>query len=483
MVNQLNAFVSTVNNLTGESTSKELVEFCKKWLDEAADKISAADIDRGFSQLQLPKHTLGYICLFLARLPKLKLENDYIEYVTRVNDAIFSYNDTQIAWAPEIYCRLFQNIADVLISKGLALHGITLLRDAILKFTRHSTEHLTNIHASLFCLCLKSRHFTEALPFFQLNVIDLFKSGTSLNSSENAGKSSASNALDSGEDKFPAPCQKTVLDAKPMLLFFYYGGMILCALEKYEDALLFLEHGICLPAVRLSAIVLEAFKKYILISLILGRTKPVAQLPSYKSSLIQRCAVPLSTRYMNLSSLVERVSNERGDVAAAIGNFLNEHRNVFEKDRNVGLVKQLIIRTKENAIKRLGNVFISLHLNEVSRFSFIMNINETEVIARRICHRDKYPLQYDQKTQTFRFDTTTDSEDSEQKDQSSVCQQQVENALCEMIKLSKLIKNFDDVVRVNPTYVSKNRAMSSGMFPEDEGFHATGGFSSSPPHS
>lgn len=116
-----------------------------------------------------------------------------------------------------------------------------------------------------------------------------------------------------------------------MLLYFYYGALILCALEKYEESVLFFEHGICLPATRLSAIVLESLKKYILVSLILGRHKPLQHLPPYKSSLIQRFATPLSAAYVSLSALIEKISNERGNVAAAIEKYLQDKRDVFEK--------------------------------------------------------------------------------------------------------------------------------------------------------
>jgi hypothetical protein len=64
--------------------------------------------------------------------------------------------------------------------------------------------------------------------------------------------------------------------------------MVLCTLEDWERALMFLEHAICLPAPKPSAIVLEAFKKYVLVSLILGRNNPEKNLPGYRSPSIQR---------------------------------------------------------------------------------------------------------------------------------------------------------------------------------------------------
>ena len=58
-------------------------------------------------------------------------------------------------------------------------------------------------------------------------------------------------------------------DAKHFLLYYYYGGMIYAALKNYDRALYFFEVAITTPAMAVSHIMLEAYKKYILISLIL----------------------------------------------------------------------------------------------------------------------------------------------------------------------------------------------------------------------
>ena len=63
--------------------------------------------------------------------------------------------------------------------------------------------------------------------------------------------------------------QGSQAEAKYFLLYFYYGAMIYTALKKFERALYFLEVVITTPAMAVSHIMLEAYKKYILVSLIL----------------------------------------------------------------------------------------------------------------------------------------------------------------------------------------------------------------------
>lgn len=62
--------------------------------------------------------------------------------------------------------------------------------------------------------------------------------------------------------------------------------MIYTALKKYNQALYLFEVAVTTPAVAVSHIMLEAYKKYILVSLILqGKITP---LPKYTSQVIGR---------------------------------------------------------------------------------------------------------------------------------------------------------------------------------------------------
>lgn len=58
-------------------------------------------------------------------------------------------------------------------------------------------------------------------------------------------------------------------DAKYFLLYYYYGGMIYLAVRNLDRALYFFEVAITTPAHAVSHIMLEAYKKYILVSLLL----------------------------------------------------------------------------------------------------------------------------------------------------------------------------------------------------------------------
>lgn len=63
--------------------------------------------------------------------------------------------------------------------------------------------------------------------------------------------------------------QRGSYDVKHFLLYYYYGGMIYTAVKNYDRAQYFFRVCITTPALAVSHIMLEAFKKYILVSLIL----------------------------------------------------------------------------------------------------------------------------------------------------------------------------------------------------------------------
>lgn len=150
-------------------------------------------------------------------------------------------------------------------------------------------------------------------------------------------------------------------DAKYFLLYYYYGGMIYTAVKNYERALYFFEVAITTPAVAMSHIMLESYKKYILVSLILHGTvrassndmqshnRPVMGLTfsclfnrqitpfpkSNSSPVINRFMKPLSHVYYELAKAYSTSSSE--DLRVVI----NKNRDVYTRDINLGLVKQV----------------------------------------------------------------------------------------------------------------------------------------------
>lgn len=221
------------------------------------------------------------------------------------------------------------------------MHGTQVLIVAIEKIQLTETQ-LTPIHADLCQLCLCSKFFKPALKFLEIDI-------TSIAATE----------------------EQQDTTTKYFLLYYYYGGMIYTALKDYDRALYFFEVAISTPASAMSHIMLEAYKKYILISLIL-RGKQVT-IPKYSSQVITRFIKPLSQHYHELCNVY--INNQSPDAVRAV---ITKHQETFVRDNNFGLVKQVLATLYKKKIQRLTKTFLTLSLSDVASRASLSGPAEAE---------------------------------------------------------------------------------------------------------
>uniref|UniRef100_A0A915N8I9 Lipid-binding serum glycoprotein C-terminal domain-containing protein n=1 Tax=Meloidogyne javanica TaxID=6303 RepID=A0A915N8I9_MELJA len=364
MVN-IQAFIASVQNLTGDGTSNELVHFCRKWFDENNDKLNFVEADRLLNQLVASQtttsFTLAIVCCLFCKVTKVKTENELKDFLIGFDEVTSTDNSNSANPPPQ-------------------------------QSQQPSSTAPTN----------SSSLTSTAVSFLQKAVNTV--SGTF------------------GNPKSDVPCNKPTLQTivlfnrRSILLYFYYGALIYGALEKWEDSCLFLEYLITLPSKRCSSIILEGLKKYLIISLIIGRKKPLELLPSYRTPSLNRNYYHYALVYIRLPHLIEKALEAKKDLVVVLENFLNDKIAVFSKDQNVGLMKVLINVSRENALKRLENIFVSLQLNDVCRLAHLpSNINNDD------------------------------------------------EAMNEIIELSKVIRSFNDVIRLNPNFIEKGIQRSKSV--------------------
>ncbi|KAH7701156.1 PCI domain-containing protein [Aphelenchoides avenae] len=408
-----------------------MVEFCKKALADPLEKASSADLDRIFNALTPDRYVAGVVCALIAKLNKVKSNDDLSRFLAQVADNVPRFNQEQLEWTPELYCALFLQLSEVLIKKNRALSGISLLASAIEKLQGDVSGRLTSVHAALFCLCLKAKRFDAALPYFSVNINHMF-----------SGKSSG------------------YVETRHVLLYFYYGGMILCALERFDQAQLFFEYAVCVPSLGASAIVIESYKKYVLASILANRS--ATDLPSYRSPVVRRCITNLCQPYSRLAVLQRGALQKHENIGKAVEELLEKKQQAFAKDHNVGLVRQIINACATNAVKRLPETFISVQLPDTARRCAIADQNDAERILRSLIYKGDIVGKIDRRTQSVRFDIPP----------TEVKESVVDANMQELMELAALVRAVDDQARLNPNYVTKSKGGSSaGMFPEDEGFH------------
>jgi len=117
--------------------------------------------------------------------------------------------------------------------------------------------------------------------------------------------------------------QNNHFDVKYFLLYYYYGGIIYATLKNYDRSLYFFQVALTTPSMAVSHIMLESYKKYVLVALILhGKVPP---LPKYTSQVVNRFIKPLSQPYTDLSAAY--ASNNAEELTAVI----NKYTELFDR--------------------------------------------------------------------------------------------------------------------------------------------------------
>lgn len=78
------------------------MEFCKKALADPLEKASSADLDRIFNALTPDRYVAGVVCALIAKLNKVKSNDDLSRFLAQVADNVPRFNQEQLEWTPEL---------------------------------------------------------------------------------------------------------------------------------------------------------------------------------------------------------------------------------------------------------------------------------------------------------------------------------------------------------------------------------------------
>ncbi|XP_044289644.1 COP9 signalosome complex subunit 3 isoform X1 [Varanus komodoensis] len=306
---------------------------------------------------------------------------DFETLFSQVQLFISTCNGEHIRYATDTFAGLCHQLTNALVERKQPLRGIGILRQAIDKM-QMNTNQLTSIHADLCQLCLLAKCFKPALPYLHVDMMDICK-------------------------------ENGAYDAKHFLCYYYYGGMIYTGLKNFERALYFYEQAITTPAMAVSHIMLESYKKYILVSLILlGK---VQQLPKYTSQIVGRFIKPLSNAYHELAQVY--ATNKPSELR----NLVNKHSETFARDNNMGLVKQCLSSLYKKNIQRL---------TKIEDGEIFASINQKDGM---VCFHDN-PEKYNNPAMLHNID----------------------QEMLKCIELDERLKAMDQEITVNPQFVQKS---------------------------
>ena len=298
---------------------------------------------------------------------------------------------------------------------------------------------LTSVHADLLQLSLIAQNFTLATQLLANDTLDLWRPTTGY------------------------------FDAKHLLAYFYYAGCIQAVLKSFDASLFYLEQVLTTPAQVISQIMIDAYKKFLLISLISNGRVP--QLPKYTSRLILNQIKPISGIYHELAAAFVAYDHEK------LMSVSHKYQDTFQKDGNVGLVKQLHQSFYKKNIQKLTKTFVTLSLADMATKvklasarhaeTLIVNMIRDGEIFASINQKDgKRAVQVTHERLNHLFILLTNENDvrsigmvtfhdNPEKYDNPALMEQLTKQMFTCIETDKQIREMDRQITVHPQYIQK----------------------------
>ncbi|KAL6497592.1 COP9 signalosome complex subunit 3 [Orobanche hederae] len=306
----------------------------------------------------------------------------------------------QIRLAPEKFISLCKRFKDQVMLLEDPMRGVAPLLMAIHKL-QLSPEQLTPLHPDFLLLCLLSKCYKTGLSILEDDIFE----------------------VDQPRDLF---------------LYCYYGGMICIGQKKFSKALELLHNVVTAPMPIISAIAVEAYKKYILVSLIhLGQFS--TSFPKYTSSAAQR-------NLKNFSQLVNCYSTGK---VTELETCVQTNKDKFETDKNLGLVKQVVASMYKRNIQRLTQTYLTLSLQDIATTVQLNSPKEAEMHVLQMIQEGEIYATINQKDGMVRF-----LEDPEHYKTCGMIER-VDCSIQRIMMLSKKLTTMNEMLSCDLSYLGK----------------------------
>jgi len=370
---------------------------------------------------------------------------------------------SKVLVASDVYSELCHYLTRRLTQTDRPKRGLVLLRTAIQNLQYDTNlgllrpNKLTTVHADLLQLSLASKNFTIALDLLANEILDIHKPFS---------------------NKF---------DAKFLLSYFYYGGCIYAAMKHYKSAMFFFEQSLSVPALAISQIMIESYKKFILTSLISTGNYicgifvilyfkvflnkifegKLPSLPKYTSRIVLNQIKPLCSLYHELATAFTNFDSEK------LFSLCHKYHNTFEADGNLGLIKLLQQSFYKNNIKKLTKTYITLSLSDMALKVKLPTANEAETYMRNMIKDGEifatinqkdglFIMLYLLKTKQFKnkilyffLKGMVSFHDNPEKYNNPLIMEKLTKEMFECIEMNQNIKEMDKEITTHPHYIQK----------------------------
>ncbi|KAI8040438.1 hypothetical protein M5D96_006381 [Drosophila gunungcola] len=428
MGSALENYVNQVRTLSASGSYRELAEELPETLSLLARNWSI--LDNVLETLDMQQHSLGVLYVLLAKLHSASTANpEPVQLILLMRDFVQRNNAEQLRFAVCAFYETCHLFTEFVVQKNLSIVGIRILSRAIDQIRQLDTQ-LTPIHADLCLLSLKAKHFSVVLHYLDTDITDISTVAAECKTQQ---QQQSQHTVDANND------------AKYFLLYYYYGGMIYTAVKNYERALYFFEVCITTPAMAMSHIMLEAYKKFLMVSLIVEGK--IAYIPK-NTQVIGRFMKPMANHYHDLVNVYANSSSEELRI------IILKYSEAFTRDNNMGLAKQatyvqVATSLYKRNIQRLTKTFLTLSLSDVASRVQLSSAVEAERYILNMIKSGEIYASINQKDGMVLF------KDDPEKYNSPDMFLNVQTNITQVLEQVKQINKMEEEIILNPLYVKK----------------------------
>jgi len=373
-----------------------------------------SDLDAILIALDPRLQSYGWAFLLSVRIKQQSLHHDV--FIAQMQRFVEEANAHQLHLITDRFYNICRKLAEIVQQDNQPLRGIRILRIAIEKIQKNPTT-LTPLHSDFVKLCLLGKCYNAATQVIETDILEI--------------------------DSQLAP--------KDYLTYFYYAGMIAIGIKSFRRALDLFKLCLTAPAVVASAIMIDAYKKYILVSLLLNGS--VETFPKYTSSIVGKLKGTL-TQYFEFATAYSTNSTEDLHKCA------QAHAETFQKDKNFGLIKQCIQSQDLKNIQRLTQTYITLSLSDISQSARIASSKIAELSILKMIDEGQIKATINEKDGMVSFGGDAESYDS------GANLQSIDANIVAATSLARIVQNLEEQIATSQNYIQRSlmaeRHMAAG---------------------
>jgi len=409
----MDKIVNAIQNLSGsDSDLKNLKTILYK--EETLIQKNLSVLDEVLNVLDPANHSLGWAHILSVKASSPKLDSQ--KFIIQVTRFISACNGAQIRLSPAKVATICHRFTEILVESNTPLKGIKVLRTAVKKM-RPNSESLTPAHSNFLQICLLAKCYHIALPILEDEILEVNP-------------------------------DTTAVTPRDMLLYYYYGGMVYTGLKDYKKGFAFFKQAVSAPALVLSAIMVESYKKYILLSLLVHGK--LTQLPRFTSSVVQRHHKTSFPQYHEFATAFGTQNTDD------VHKVADQHSELFLKDRNLGLVKQCIKSLYRRNIQRFTQTYLTFSLQDIVTSVKLTSTKEAEKQIMRMIEAGEIFATINQKDGMVVFHENPEHYDT------NAFVHHLDQQIQSTIDLGKKVRTVDESIASSANYLQKTAIHERG---------------------